>query len=193
MADAKKVLLALVVGFITVTSVIGFVFVNYGGSTSAISYNGHRFERQLDGSLVTRIDGKYVPFTYFPDEIKELLNQTATDRLKDTRMAYMTSDYYSNHSGTIASVQFDISKALLEHKGIFSVQGFLQNSTGLPVITCENATSFVPVILMQEGDSAIYEKGGCIVIQAESQDDFVRARDAVLYRLLGVTDGNRAG
>ncbi|MBI2142574.1 hypothetical protein HYU15_03775 [Candidatus Woesearchaeota archaeon] len=61
---------SIVVGLLMATSIIGLVFVNYGGSTETLKYGGHKFERQLDGSLTTKVNGRTVSFTYFPGEIE---------------------------------------------------------------------------------------------------------------------------
>ncbi|MBI2142575.1 hypothetical protein HYU15_03780 [Candidatus Woesearchaeota archaeon] len=110
-------------------------------------------------------------------------------------MLYVTSDYHSNFSQVIAAVEFDFSKAIYEHYGIFVVQGFMQNISSFPVVSCANATPFVPVVSFQEGvdggadNEGFSESGGCLVAEAGSYEGFVKLRDRLLYGLLGVMDG----
>ncbi|MBI2575547.1 hypothetical protein HYV82_06705, partial [Candidatus Woesearchaeota archaeon] len=73
---------SIVVGLLMTTSIIGLVFVNYGGSTETLKYGEHKFERQKDGSLITKVNGRAVSFTYSPRELEYLaLNQSAVDML----------------------------------------------------------------------------------------------------------------
>ncbi|MBI3051894.1 hypothetical protein HYY74_05550 [Candidatus Woesearchaeota archaeon] len=188
---SNRVWLAVVVGFLMVTSVIGLAFVNYGGSGDSLSYGKYSFKRQQDGSLVAKINGREVSFTFFPAEVEELpLDRSILQRLNSTRMIYTTSDYGSIHSQVIALVQFDLGLAMNDHFGIYVVRGFTENLTRLPVITCGNATAHIPVVLFQEGNSTGFrEEGDCIVAEAGSFDEFVRLRDRLLYGLLGVVNG----
>ncbi|MBI2575565.1 hypothetical protein HYV82_06795, partial [Candidatus Woesearchaeota archaeon] len=156
---------------------------------------GHKFERQLDGSLTTKVNGRTVSFTYFPGEIEYIaLNPSAVDMLKGTRMLYVTSDYHGNFSQVIAAVEFDFSKALYENYGIFVVQGFVQNVSSFPVVSCANATSFVPVVSFQESvdNEGFRESGSCLIAEAGSYEGFVKLRDRLLYGLMGVIDGSKS-
>ncbi len=186
---------SIVVGLLMATSIIGLMLVNYGSSSETLKYGKHKFERQADGSLITKVNGRAVSFTYFPGEIEYIvLNQSAVDMLKGTRMLYVTSDYQGNFSQAIAAVEFDFSKALYEHYGIFVVQGFAQNVSSFPVVSCANATSFVPVVSFKEGtdNEGFSESGSCLTAEAGSYEGFVKLRDRLLYGLLGVIDGRKS-
>ena len=184
----KQRVFAIVVGLLMASSVIGIVFVNYGTENrDVLTYKKYEFVR--DGSsLVTQINGKPVPFTYFPKELESIqLNQSIADRIKNTRLVYATSDYHSNNSQVIASVEYDLARALDQNYGIYVIQGFTQNVSKLPVVSCRNATGFVPVISFEEGnDTAIFERDNCIIVQANDFNGFVKARDRLLYGIFGV-------
>lgn len=185
---------SIVVGLLMATSIIGLVFVNYGGSSETLKYGKYKFERQADGSLITKVNNKPVSFTYFPGEIEYItLNQSAVELLKGTRMLYVTSDYQGNFSQVVAAAEFDFSKALYEHYGIFVVQGFFQNVSSFPVVRCANATPFVPVVSFEEGaeNEGFRESGSCLVADADSYEGFVKLRDRLLYGFLGVIDGSK--
>ncbi|MBI3033748.1 hypothetical protein HYY72_01170 [Candidatus Woesearchaeota archaeon] len=189
---SKTILFSIVVGFLMVTSVVGIVLVNYtGSSTGSLYYRGFRFDRTGTG-LVADIRGMQIPFTYFPSEIEELrLNSSLVGRINSTRMVLVTSDFNSSIAGAVAAAQFDLRKALGESSGIFVVQGFTTNASSLPVITCANATAYVPVISFEQGNRTLfYERGNCIIAEAETPLDVLRARDRLLYGFFGVMDGS---
>lgn len=187
----KKVAVALVVGFLMVSSVIGFAVINFGqeGETK-LKYKGHTLTRLSDGTVITKVSGKELPFTYFPAEIESIpMESSIAGRINSTRMVFVTSDYYSNNSQVIGLIEYDLMKALAE-KQVFVVQGFTENATRLPVVTCRNSTKFVPVIFFSDGNStSIHYSGECIIVQADSYDGFVKARDRLLYGIFGVMDG----
>ncbi len=191
--DGKKVALSLFIGFIMVTSVIGIVFVNYGSDTEgSLDYNGYKFNKANDGSLTTRINNRDVAFIYFPEELESMnLSADIVSSIKATRMIYITSDFNSNFSETIGTAEYNLGYAIQDLYSIFPVFGFIGNETNLPVITCKNATSFVPVIYFKEGSaSSIIKEGDCIVIESSNADGFIKARDRLVYGIAGVMNGN---
>ncbi len=186
---SRNVLFAVVVGILMAASSIGIMFVNYGSDSDTLSYKGHKFSRQADGSVVTELKGKQAVFMYFPAEVESIsLNKTIIERINSTRMIYLTSDYYSNFSQAIGVAEYNLGYALQDIYSIFAVQGFFQNATNLPVVTCDNATLFVPVLSFQEGNkTAIYENaGGCIIIESDNSEGFIKARDRLFYGISGV-------
>ncbi|MBI2133730.1 hypothetical protein HYU11_03550 [Candidatus Woesearchaeota archaeon] len=188
---AKKIAVSLFLGFIMITSVIGIVLVNYGSNSGELNYKGQRFSRLADGSLQAKIDGKDVIFLYFPAEVEGInVSREIIDLIRGTRMVYMTSDYYGNFSKTIGIAGYNLGLALSDVYSIFSVQGFVQNVTALPVISCNNATSSVPVIMFREGnETGIYKEGDCIIIESSDSDGFIKARDRLFYGVSGIMDG----
>ncbi len=191
--DGKKIALSLFIGFIMVTSVIGIVLVNYGSDNEGPgSYNGFKFSKGQDGYLTTRIDSRDVAFVYFPAELESMdVSPDIIGLIKGTRMIYITSDFNSNFSQTIGIAEYNLGYAIQDLYSIFPVLAFTGNETNLPVITCKNATRFVPVISFQEANStSIRLDSDCIVIESSNAEGFIKGRDRLLYGITGVMDGN---
>ncbi len=71
---------------------------------------------------------------------------------------------------------------------IYLRRGFTTNNTfNLPAIACDDATSAVPVIYFRKGNATkIYLKNSCIIAEAPSNQEFIKAKDRILYGMLGV-------
>ncbi len=186
-----NVIFAIVVGFLMVTSVIGLVFVGYSNSGESLDYNGYSFERQPDGSLLMYYEGNPSVFVYFPTELENIqMADGIAASVKASKMLYVTSDFFSNNSQLIGTAEYNLGVALNDLFSVYAVQGFFQNASALPVVTCRNATSFVPVISFQEGNQTrIFKDGECIIVESDKPDGFIMARDRFVYGLMGVMDG----
>ena len=60
------------------------------------------------------------------------------------------------------------------------------NDTGVsPIISCENATNDVRVFLIETGnETKVYEQGKCIIINGASEEETIKAADALIMRWL---------
>ena len=61
------------------------------------------------------------------------------------------------------------------------------NEFTLPVITCDDATSSVPVLyFVESNETKIYSENGCIIAEAKFETDLLRIKDRLLYERLGI-------
>ena len=56
-----------------------------------------------------------------------------------------------------------------------------------PIITCDNATEFIPVIYLKKGEETqIYTEGNCIIAEAAFEQAFIALKDKLMYTILGI-------
>ena len=180
-----RVILPLFIVFILITSMAGFM---WGGSTTKIEYNGFKLVRLETGSFMLSIEGQRIAFNYFPSELEWINASEGIAGLFTTPMAYSTSDPESEYAEPIAQMQFNLGQLLEEIKGVYVQTSFIsENVYSLPVITCRNATLFVPVIMMKASNSTeITLEQSCVTVSGRNRQELFMAYERLLYTIFGV-------
>ncbi len=176
------------IALIMIGSTIGYVFLSgYGDSGNTLKYGAYTFERTPDG-LRTRIGGQDYWFLYFPSEVADInLSREAAAKIRDARVAYVTSDLASENREFIGSASYALGFAM-QQRNIILVTGFT-NSTVAPIVTCANATPFVPVMFFEDANQTIVElDGNCVRLKAARGEDFLRGKDRLLYGIMGIME-----
>jgi len=175
--------LAVFIAFIMLTSTIGYVFK--GGSNE--KYNDFSFSRTDDGRWYTKINGRQMSFNYFPADLENInLSVEIVDKIKNTNMVYFTHDPENRYSGDIA-----LSKEMFwPYFQIYADSGLTVNNTfGLPVVGCNNATNILPVIYFKESNqTGFYLDNNCIICELRPGDDFTALKERLLYGLFDVIE-----
>lgn len=182
----KWALIAFLV-FIMIGTSFSFVFFGFSDFNEVVRHNGIRFERFPD-RWEARIGGKGAAFSYLPKDVEEIpVNGSIYDLLKGRLEVDSTYDYNSSSAQSIAIAQHQLQLTLRNY-GIFVRSGFTTNASELhPVITCEQASSFVPVLYFAEGnETGIEVVNNCIRATASNKMDFIRMKDRMIYELFGV-------
>jgi hypothetical protein len=186
-----KIVMTVLIVVVMVSSIIGFVFsdISMGGqNTNTLSYNGFTFT-QGNAGVELKLNGQALYFSYLPSQVDFIpLNSTALEPLKASRMVYITSDANSENAIAMGGFTYTVSEAL-KAEGSYGVQAFTAgNAFGKPVITCINATKFVPVILIQDSfnTTEIYLENNCIIVNATSSIDIERLGNRLSYGVLDV-------
>ena len=98
-----------------------------------------------------------------------------------------TYDLNSTYKEAIALAQHQMELTLSAYD-IYVRKGFTANNTyNLPIITCNNATFNVPVVYFKQGNAtSIHDESNCIIAEASTNADFIKAKDRLLYGILGV-------
>ena len=181
----SKILISIFIAFIMVTSIIGFMFGQY--SAEQYKFRNYKFTG-TDQGLSLVINKQEVYFDYFPTDANITDFDTGIDKMiKSTKMLYLTYNYTSPYSEALGKSAYDLM--LTMDKFDVYIQPAFTNLTqfSVPVITCANATAFVPVIYFKESNQTrAYLDSGCIVMEAESETNFVRLKDRVLYGFFGI-------
>jgi len=182
---SKRNVIALFIVFIMVFGAGGVVVDQL--AKESYEYNGIRIV--LKNNLWTaKADGKEFVFNYLPTDVEQISMSTEIgDRLANTLELDFTSDADDKDKQVIAYSQFVLSKEL-EKKGIYFRTGFTgDNEFNQTIIKCNNDAPHVPILYLKNGENvSITSEGSCIVGQASNEIDFIRIKDRIMYRILGI-------
>ncbi len=194
--DSGKKWFAIFVGTIMLMSVAGFVFsFNPSAQGANFRYGGLEFKQAKQGFFTTEVNGKQIDFFYRPEDVSDIgITSSAIDKLTGSRVIYITYHWNSTLAESMALLQFDAANLLDSlHKVFAQAASETENPFNLPVISCANATSFIPVLLFQEANntaiSADSENPDCIVLNASSESGFARAADRLKYAIISGKSG----
>ena len=187
----RKILFTLLVLFVLASSIIGFTFSpainNSSGGSGEFKYNGVKVY-QAENGLFAEVAGKAIGFTYFPEELGETETGSIASAISSARVVYLTSDAGSAEASSISAAEFDISRALESTKNSFVEVAFTgENDFGKSAVTCADASPSVPVLFFNftNSTSGLSESSGCFVINFESGRALAKARDKIVYQLIG--------
>ena len=117
----------------------------------------------------------------------------AVQKLKDSKMLYITFNPEDKLVAYIDLMRMELGKSLMDEFTIYPIIGATANSTtytNFPIIDCGNATSYIPVVVLEAGNDTLIEMGNennnCIHIHAERGMDFAPLLDRIRYILYGV-------
>jgi len=184
----KQVWLSLVIAFIMVSSILGYMFGRQEPNT--VEYNEVRFY-QKNFLWATKIDNKEVVFHNFPSTVEYInVSDYVLSRMKSTLEVDSTYDQDNKFVEDIAVAQHDIENVFNDFFNIYLRRGLTtENEFNLPVITCEDATLLVPVLYFKLGNTtAIYMDNNCIIAEAKSGSDFLKIKDRIIYGLLEIIE-----
>ncbi|MAE42171.1 hypothetical protein CMO93_00235 [Candidatus Woesearchaeota archaeon] len=173
-----------------ISSVFGVVFFGFGSSGAASAkYNDFKFINQGD-HWSTKLDGRYALFTYLPEDVVNIeVDNSAINILKNIIQIDATSDFNDTFSQSIALAQYQMG-ITLSNFNIFIRSGFTNSKeSDFPVITCNNATQFVPVIYFKSSnETKVYLQDNCIIAEASNDRDMARVKDRLVYGILNIIE-----
>ena len=182
-----SLIMAIFIAVVMMTSIMGYMWQG-GDGGETVKMGDYTFSR-VSSYWQVKYEGQFLKFSYLPDTLLDInVTDVAIEKMLATKMVYTTSDVNDVYAESIAQTIFELRKELGENLMVFLVNGFTENTTyNLPIITCDNATQFVPVMLLKEGDSSrIYLDGECIVFEAKETYQFIRLKDKLLYKMYGI-------
>lgn len=189
--NSSKRWFALFVGIIMVASVAAFVLsLNPNTQGSSFRYSGLTFKQDPSGFFTTEINGQPISFLYRPEDLTDIdLPKEVVQKLTGTTVLAITYYWNSSLAQSMALLQLDASNILDANYGVFTQSGFTTaNPLNVPLVTCANATSFVPVLLLQDANNtaigADSSNPNCVVVNASSDLGFARVSERLLYALL---------
>ncbi|MFH1669081.1 MAG: hypothetical protein ABIA62_04085, partial [Candidatus Woesearchaeota archaeon] len=168
------------------------MFSGYNSGETSDEYDGHDFKRTQLG-WYTEINDQRVEFTYLPQDLEALdMGQDVIDRVKNSKVLYLTFDPNSKIVQSLELARFELAKSLAMNFGIQTLPGILNESAqyDLPIVGCKNATAAMPVLMFIEAERTnAYVSDNCIIIET---DDYsaVAMKDRLMYGLLGIIKQN---
>jgi hypothetical protein len=187
--ERRKKLMVGFMAFVLISSIFGVIFFGFhtGGVTTSLKYDDFKFYRK--GNVwSTFIDKREALFSFYPTDVEFVFTELGVvDKLKNKVQIDVTLDVNDTHLQSIALAQFQM-KSTLGNFNVFIREGATDtNEFNLPIINCEYATQSVPVIYFKEGNfTEIKSEGNCVIVEANNPNDFIRAKDRIVYGILGV-------
>lgn len=183
--EKKSWVLIFFIVLIMIGTSVSFVFFGFE-QNEVEKYNGIKFTRVQD-RWEAKINGKNAAFSFLPNEVENIPFVDPAGRLQGKLEIDVTYDLNSTYKEAIALAQHQIGLTLAQYN-IFARKGFTTNNTfSLPVITCNDSTQNVPVIYFKYGNiTGIHAENSCIIAEANANAGFIKAKDRLLYRILGV-------
>src|SRR3989338_2328174 len=176
--EKRKWGLMLFIIMIMVGTSFSVIFFGFSSASETVRYNGIKFTG--DGTKWTaKINGGYAAFSFLPNEVEDIKAPSELPALLGNRVEIdATSEANSTYRESIALAQHQM-RLTLESYNVYLFQGFTtNNSFNFPIVTCNNATSSVPVVYFKESNSTDIEiKDNCVIAKASSDRDFIRVKD----------------
>lgn len=185
--EKKKWGLILFIILIMIGTSVSFVFFGFQPQSDVVKYNGIKFVKYSD-RWEAKINERYAAFTFLPNEAESVFAlEDFSQKLRNKFEIDVTSDLNSTYKEEIALAQHQMGLTLAQYN-LFVRRGFTTNNTfGLPIITCDEATLNVPVVYFKYGNStSVYVNDSCIIAEAYTNADFIKVKDRLLYGILGV-------
>lgn len=173
-----------------VSSVFGVMFYGFSSGQNTFNYNDYKF-KVVGQRYITEINNNDVAFYFLPQEVLSInLTTDINSMLTNGQVFYIMFDPEDENMQYIDLLRFELAELGL--KGItnkFFIPGITKKSEiyDIPVISCENATQFQPILYFKTGNTTeIRNENNCIYFEARYNSDIVRLRDRLIYSITGV-------
>lgn len=190
MAWDKKTWMSVFIAVIMIVSVIGFALSFAQPPAERLQYRDHKFIRTQQG-VQTKINNIKVYFNYFPRDLEDIqFNEGAKAAMDGVRVFWFSYDPNDLYAREIADVLYYMEEVLGTVNDQYVQRGLVNNTDyALPQITCANATTAVPVLIIQSGnETKVEHENGCITAFASGERAVYQVGDRVLYQALGVME-----
>ncbi|MBI2176348.1 hypothetical protein HYU40_03290 [Candidatus Woesearchaeota archaeon] len=189
--DKGKRWVAIFIGVIMLSSVAGFVIsINPSSQGDAFRYGGLTFKQNQQGFYSADLGGRLLEFAYRPESLSDIeVAPGVVETVIGSRAVYLAYGWNNTLAQDMALLQYDAGNILEAKYGIFVQPAFTgANPLNVAVVSCANATPFVPVLLIQEANSTAISADpanpGCIVLNVSDSTALVRVADSFKYAIL---------
>lgn len=152
-----------------------------------LKYNDYRFTYK-NNQWKTVINNYEISFYHHPSEV-DYLNLTSPEKLNSPLVYTSFSPNQTSQYIDLSRLKFDLASQL---SSVYFVHGITEKSEeySLPIITCQNATAHIPVIKFQKSNQTYIEYNqNCYILHAQTNMDYLKLTERILYQLLGVING----
>lgn len=189
--DNSKKWFAIIVGVIMLGSVAGFVVLsNPSSQGDTFRYAGLAFQQGPQGFYSASLGGQLLEFLYKPDSLSDIeIKPGIVEAVTGSRTVYIAYDLNSTLTQDMALLQYEAGKILEAKYGVFVQPAFTgENQFNAPIVSCRNATGFVPVVLIQQANSTAISADpsnpGCVVVSFSDGVSLARVADRFKYAIL---------
>jgi len=185
--NKKQVIISLLIAAIMVSSILGYIFGK--DQTNTVEYGKYKFYAQ-NLMWATKINNKEITFNNLPQTVEHInVSSEIISRMKGTLEIDSTYDSNSSYIQDIALSEYQLELVLRSFYNIYLRKGLTtQNEEKVPVITCNDSTTVIPVLYFKTGENetSIYQQGNCIIVEARNGIEFLNAKDRIVYGVLGI-------
>lgn len=184
----KKVVWGILLAAVMAFSIVGFIYI--GPQTGNLEYNGIEFQAQGNPQtgVVTGwtaiIDEREISFYNHPTDVLSInVSEEIEQFLRSAKVLIVTSDPNDTSKEIIGLIRYEF-QTILSASGVAVLGAFTANNThNQPTMTCENATTYEPVIYFRTTPrmNQVGLNNSCITIEASTKAGFIRMRDRLLY------------
>ena len=175
--------------FIMIGSVFGVIFFGYNQQENKVKYNNAVFVEK-EGLWSAKINNKEAVFNYLPTDVTDVdIESAVLDRISDIIEIDPTSEVNNSFKEYIALAQHQMTLTL-NNFNIYVRVGFTtENEFNMPIVTCKDATSNVPVVyFIESNQTKVYLENNCIIAEGKDGFDFLRIKDRLLYSIFGILE-----
>lgn len=124
---------------------------------------------------------------YDPRSLEDIKTEDVKDEIINKSQIYITLNPYANLTGITTQAALEINN-LVEFFYLIPVNSAFTEAYGNHTVkTCKDANEETAVIrLGLGGENKIYKNKDCIILEAISEEDLIRAADRLVFHLLGV-------
>ncbi len=178
----NQIVIGVILAVLMVLSTAGFAFINtnFGGSsgeTGKEKYNGYEFTAESNGLWSLNIQGNKFFFRYTPKEVENIFVQYVNIGNYNGKILYFDSNDSKTDREIVSLLQYyalRIQYACLEGREC--------ENNELPVKNCEDNI----IVIDESNTTEISTDNKCVFIRGKGPDK-IKAADALLYKLLGIT------
>ena len=185
--EKKKWGLIFFIVLIMIGTSVSFVFLGFSPAAESVKYNGITFVNN-NNLWIAKINGREAAFSFLPSDVENVFAFDDFAKLLQGKFEIdVTYDINSTYNQSIALGQYQMGLTLAAYN-IYLRNGFTTSNTfNMPVIKCDDATFNVPVVYFRYGNAtSIHVEDNCVIAEASSNADFIKAKDRILYGILGV-------
>ncbi|MBN2423309.1 hypothetical protein JXB41_08860 [Candidatus Woesearchaeota archaeon] len=187
----RKILIAVISAIFLISSVATVVLYRGDDTQDTIILNlsdkDYKFTRN-ENFYTVEINNQDVKVYNLPYELNYInISPEIIDKIKNSYLIYFTFDPEQEDLTYIDFLRFDLKESL-SPLNKFIYEGTTKESSiyNLPIVTCENASAFSPVLKFSNSNTTkVHEKDSCIFIESRALG-FVKIRDKIIYNLYGV-------
>lgn len=196
----KQKVWTVILAGLMIFSVFGIILSGGGETREKLDYGNYSFKQIVvnkEYQWTTEIDDNTYTFDYHPSDVEGLdLPQDVIDALTGIKSAYITFDPNIKNLKMLEQlelVKYKMQQTLFKEYSIYLSPGILTENDNYvqPIVTCENATAYVPVFKFVESDNTSvyldrnYTQGACIVVES-TERSALAVKDRILYSLAGI-------
>lgn len=176
-SKGKKILLPIIICFIMITSILGFMS---SSDSEKVKYNRYKFNKINNGWLTYYNNNKII-LSNNPNELENYEIKVDLDELNSAQKIYLSTNPKDNLF--LGNLQNNIFPFLIP-KIVVVCYKDSEDCVNLPLKNCSDADKNVKVILIKKSeDSKFYYKNNCLVIQG-NQEDIIKMIDKLTLELL---------